>query len=173
MSKVGFGVTKAYRGETDTWLTPPYIIKALGEFDLDPATPVNMPWRTATTMYNINDDGFNKDWNKSDRIWMNPPYGPETKRWIAKLAAHGNGIALIFARTETAYFQEHVWGKADSILFLKNRIRFCDINGNESTNNGGSPSVLIAYGANNTTALENSNIPGALVYLKGNASINK
>ena len=170
MSKVGFGITKAYRGETDTWLTPPHIIKAVGEFDLDPATPIDMPWRTATIMYNVNDDGYSKEW--CGRVFMNPPYGPETKRWIAKLAAHGNGIALIFARTETAYFQEHVWGKADSILFMRNRIRFYDITGKESTNNAGAPSVLVAYGANNTTALENSGIPGALVYLKGNVRIN-
>jgi len=27
----------------DEWLTPPYIIKALGEFDLDPCAPINRP----------------------------------------------------------------------------------------------------------------------------------
>ena len=28
--------TRAFRGQTDCWLTPPEVIKALGPFDLDP-----------------------------------------------------------------------------------------------------------------------------------------
>lgn len=57
----------------------------------------------------------------------------------------GGGIALVFARTETAAFHEHVWNKADAIYFLKGRIRFFNVNGKI----GGSapaPSVLVAYG---------------------------
>ena len=30
----------------DEWLTPPEIIKSLGEFDLDPCSPINRPWAT-------------------------------------------------------------------------------------------------------------------------------
>ena len=33
-----------------TWLTPRYIIDALGPFDLDPCCPPKMPWRTAAEM---------------------------------------------------------------------------------------------------------------------------
>ena len=29
------------------WLTPPYVLDALGEFDLDPCSPVVRPWDTA------------------------------------------------------------------------------------------------------------------------------
>ena len=35
----------------DEWLTPPYIIEALGRFDLDPCSPINRPWDTATIHY--------------------------------------------------------------------------------------------------------------------------
>lgn len=35
----------------DEWLTPPFIIKALGPFDLDPCSPVNRPWDTAMRHY--------------------------------------------------------------------------------------------------------------------------
>ena len=79
------------------WLTPPYIVEALGEFDLDPCSPINRPWDTATRHYDEWDDGLNKPW--WGRVWCNPPYGREAEMWLKKLAGHGNGIALIFART--------------------------------------------------------------------------
>ena len=44
----------------DEWLTPPEIIKSLGEFDVDPCSPINRPWDTAKIHYNKNDDGFYK-----------------------------------------------------------------------------------------------------------------
>ena len=43
---------------------------------------------------------------------MNPPYGSETPKWLKKLSEHGNGIALIYARTETRMFFNYVWDKA-------------------------------------------------------------
>ena len=36
MNKGIGGHTKAYCGKTNEWLTPPDLIKSLGEFDLDP-----------------------------------------------------------------------------------------------------------------------------------------
>ena len=80
----------------DEWLTPPEIIHALGCFDLDPCAPVVRPWPTATRHYTIEDNGLVQPWD--GRIWCNPPYGTETGRWLARMAEHGNGIALIFAR---------------------------------------------------------------------------
>jgi hypothetical protein len=35
------GHHRPYRGQTDEWLTPPEIIAALGQFDLDPCSPIN------------------------------------------------------------------------------------------------------------------------------------
>ena len=35
-----------------------------------------------------------------------------------------DGIALIFARTETEGFVREVWGKADAVLFLHGRLNF-------------------------------------------------
>ena len=42
----------------DTWLTPPSIITSLGEFDLDPCSPINRPWPTAKEHYTIEDVVF-------------------------------------------------------------------------------------------------------------------
>ena len=65
---------------TDVWLTPPYIIEALGEFDLDPCSPINRPWDTAKKHYNVFDDGLAHQWE--GRVWCNPPYGKHTKKGL-------------------------------------------------------------------------------------------
>jgi hypothetical protein len=46
----------------DEWLTPKSIIDALGEFDLDPCSPVVRPWNTAKKHLTIEDDGLLTDW---------------------------------------------------------------------------------------------------------------
>jgi len=66
----------------DEWLTPPHILKALGEFDLDPCAPVVRPWPMAKTHYTKVDDGLQKQW--FGRVWCNPPYGREIGAWVKK-----------------------------------------------------------------------------------------
>jgi len=148
--------------KTDIWLTPPHILESLGHFDLDPCSPIERPWDTADKHYTIEDDGLIQDWE--GRVWMNPPYGPQMGKWMKKLGEHGNGIALVFARTETKAFFNHVWPRADALFFLKGRLRFCSLQG-EAQDNAGSPSVLIAFGQDNVKALENCGLEGKLVYL--------
>lgn len=145
----------------DEWLTPPHILRALGPFDLDPCAPVNRPWEMAAKHYTMLDDGLKRPWH--GRVWCNPPYGRETGAWLARLAEHDNGIALIFARTETEMFFEHVWGKATSILFLQGRLHFHHVTGERAKANAGAPSCLVAYGADAARRLANCGIPGRLV----------
>lgn len=149
---------------TDIWLTPPDIINSLGTFDLDPCCPNNLSWKTANTFYSIENgqNGLLLEW--WGRVWLNPPYS-DWVSFIKKLKEHGNGIALIFARTETKGFFEHIWEDADSILFLKRRIKFIrhDLSKCSSST---APSVLIAYGKNNTISLEKSGLEGKLIKLK-------
>jgi hypothetical protein len=148
---------------SNEWLTPLEIIRGLGEFDLDPSSPINRPWDTAKHHFTIKDDGLSQDW--FGRVWMNPPYGNLTKSFIKKLKEHGNGIALIFARTDNKMFHEHIFGCADSIFFFGYRLNFYDVRGEKPSNNGGAPSVLVAYGNNNTKAIEKSGLKGYLVKL--------
>lgn len=150
----------------DEWLTPPDIIKALGEFDLDPCAPhaSRRPWDTAKRHYSVEDDGLAQPW--TGRVWLNPPYGLEAAHWLSRLAAHGDGIALIFARTETAMFFEHVWDKAEALLFLRGRLHFHHVDGSRAAANAGAPSVLIAYGRRNAEALTDSCIPGYVLNLE-------
>lgn len=163
----GMGGHQSGKVITNTWLTPPEIIAALGAFDLDPATPETMPWQTAAERFTEKEDGLAQDW--FGRVWLNPPYTIEVIRWMRKLADHGDGIALVFARTETEWFFETVWPQASAVLFLKGRIFFHRANGSRAKENSGEPSALIAYGTRNVEALRNSGIEGQLVVLEGGA----
>ncbi|MBN8884430.1 MAG: adenine methyltransferase [Rudaea sp.] len=133
---------------TTTWLTPRSLIEALGPFDLDPATPESgMPWRTATRMLRPSDNGLTTPWPKESFVFHNPPYGKGMGEWMAKAAQHGNGITLIFARTETGYFHQNVFRHPNTtaIFFFASRLKFSDADGLEK-NAAVSPSVAIAYG---------------------------
>jgi phage N-6-adenine-methyltransferase len=152
------------RMKSDTWLTPPEIIKALGEFDLDPCCPPVMPWPTAAKYYSKVDDGLSQEWE--GRVWLNPPYSKEAVKWLRKLADHGQGTALVFARTETAWFFETVWRKATSVLFLEGRLYFHLPDGSKADGNAGAPSCLVAYGEVDDELLISSGIRGHYVRIK-------
>lgn len=94
-------------------------------------------------------------------VWFNPPYNRwEIGRWIAKLAAHGQGIALVYARTDTAWFQDY---PPDGLLLLRGRVRFVERRGSRTVS-GASPSMLMAYGDEATEALEVSTLKGQFYY---------
>lgn len=145
------------------WLTPPELVKKLGLFDLDPCSPINPPFVHAKTNYTMEDNGLELDW--FGRVYMNPPYGRGMEIWLEKLKKHGNGIALIFARTETKSFFDHIWNDAHALLFVKGRIKFYHVSGVQG-GTPGAPSVFIAYGKANADALENSGIRGKFIRLK-------
>lgn len=155
---------------TTTWLTPPHIQPALGgweSFALDPcAAPAPRPWSTARVMNAEADgDGLALKWD--GRVWLNPPYtSAEIGAWLEKLAGHGEGTALIFARTETAVFQSQVWDRASGLLFLAGRLHFHDALGERAKANAGAPSVLCAYGPEDMDRLAGSDLPGTFVPLR-------
>lgn len=150
----------------DEWLTPPYIISALGPFDLDPCSPSKRPWDTASSHYTKLDNGLSLPWN--GRVWLNPPYGKETFKWIERLAEHRNGIALIFARTETKGFHTQIWQKAKAVFFFEGRLKFHYVDGRQG-NTANAPSCLIAYDDDNADSIINAyvanKIKGRMVYL--------
>ena len=73
-------------GATDEWYTPPHVFQALGcEFDLDVASPgqFTTPWIPAKEFCTF--ASLERNW--SGFVWMNPPYGSETPKWLRLLAA--------------------------------------------------------------------------------------
>lgn len=156
----------------DEWLTPPDLLRALGGFDLDPCAPSadRRPWETAKYHFSVEQDGLTRPW--FGRVWCNPPYGLIASQWLARLAGHGNGVALIFARTETAMFFDHVWGKADALLFLRGRLHFHHVNGVRAAANAGAPSVLVAYGKRNAECLRTCGLAGHFVFVEQGEKVN-
>jgi DNA N-6-adenine-methyltransferase (Dam) len=150
---------------TDTWLTPPHILAALGDFDLDPcAAPDPKPWPTAKVHYTLPTDGLSQRW--LGRVWLNPPYSREAVKWLQKLALHGTGTALVFARTETSWFVETIWKAATAVLFLHGRLHFHHADGVRAAANAGAPSCLVAFGSTDADLLAESGLPGTFVRLR-------
>lgn len=72
-------------------------------------------------------DGLGQSWG-GERCWMNPPYGREIGPWVEKARREAERGALVVgllpARTDTAWFHEHVYRAATEIRFLKGRLKF-------------------------------------------------
>jgi hypothetical protein len=155
------GHHRGHHGKTNDWITPPHILGALGQFDLDPCQSLTQPWPCAAEGYTIVDDGLVRDW--FGRVYCNPPYGDEAWPFMERLAHHRNGIGLLFGRTETQMFRRHIWQEADGVLFLAGRLTFHLPDGSKAKGNSGGPSVLVAYGKHNVESLRTCGLPGALV----------
>jgi hypothetical protein len=154
------------KNKTVEWYTPKYIFDAIGvQFDLDPCSPGKdiVPWVPAKKWYTLPQDGLMLPWHGN--VWMNPPYGKETPVWLERLALHGTGIALLFARTDAKWFHKFV-SIASAICFVKGRVCFVpeanakDYGTGEFTpkDTPGAGSMLIAYGLENAIALGNSGL---------------
>lgn len=164
----GMGSHQSSSSQTDTWLTPPAIIEALGgwqSFDLDPCAAIDQPWLTAKIHYTEIENGLHRPWH--GRVWMNPPYKTElVAKFMGRMADHNQGVALIFARTETDSFHRFVWERATGIIFLRGRLHFHRINGKRAEINAGAPSCLISYGNEDRDILAAAAIDGHFVPLR-------
>lgn len=156
-SAKGFTHESAHN-ETHEWYTPPAIFELLRfpDFDLDPCSPgAGKSWVPAKNHFTKKDDGLKQPW--TGRVWLNPPYGQQTPDWLAKLKKHGNGIALVFARTDTDWFHT-IAKKADAIAFLIGRVKFRRFDGTTGKNGAGCGSMLLAYGDECADLLVNAGI---------------
>lgn len=136
-------------------------------------SPSPRPWPTARVHFEEADgDGLSRPWTGPDggplQIWLNPPYSAAViGRWLARLADHGRGTALIFARTETAAWFDHVWQRATAALFVRGRLRFHRPDGTPGPHDGGAPSACVAWGPEDAERLyqaqRRGDIDGAFV----------
>lgn len=150
-------------GSSVEWYTPPEIFRALGlTFDLDPCAPRGgLSWIPAGRFYSRLDDGLAQPW--IGRVWMNPPYGRGIEQWMRKLAAHGDGIALVHSRTDTQWWREAI-ASASAVCFVRSRVRFIRGATGEQVGPGSpAPSALIAYGTVCGIALAQSGLGPTLI----------
>jgi hypothetical protein len=152
-------------GGSPEWYTPPELFAALGlEFDLDPCAPP-LPladWLPVDRRYTQADDGLILPWHPHERVWLNPPYGQETGRWVGRLADHGNGIALTFVRLDTPWAQSALQ-RADAACFVLGRVNFiagpgASLRRFDRRSRAGAPSMLLAFGASCARALTKSGL---------------
>lgn len=80
------------------------------------------------------------------RVFCNPPYGRELAKWVKKCydeSEHALVVMLIPARTDTRWFHDYIYGKAE-IRFIKGRLRFGGSNCNAPF-----PSMVVIYDKTN------------------------
>lgn len=82
-------------------------------------------------------------------MFCNPPYGRALGAWVRKAyeeAQAGTTVVLLIpARTDTAYFHDYIYGKAE-IRFLRGRLHFEDEDGNRFPP-APFPSMVVIYTA--------------------------
>jgi hypothetical protein len=157
----GFGGAHPHapnKGATCEWYTPRPVFEALGlEFDLDPCAP-RLPaadWIPARERYSLPEDGLDLPWQGC--VWLNPPYGKEAGRWVEALAEHGEGVALVFARTDVRWWHRAV-PSASAVCFIAGRLTFIAGAGQSAPGNSGGPSALIAWGDDCAEAVSRSGL---------------
>lgn len=137
----------SHKGTTDSWLTPLWLIEALGDdFDLDPCGFEYH--RTAKEIWQLPKCGLINKW--TGKVWLNPPYS-EAKFWLDKMRQHRNGSVLIFSRTGTLgeYMKD-----CDHLFFLRKRVRFLDENLVQAPFNPGADSMIMSWGRQDFSKLE-------------------
>ena len=117
--------------ENSGWATSPELFDALnkefGPFDLDPAaTPDNAK---CDRFFTIEDNGLLLSW--FGRVFLNPPYiWGLVGDWVekARLETDNNRadlvVAVLPARTEVAWFHDHIINVGAEIRFLRGRHTF-------------------------------------------------
>lgn len=160
----GLAHEKPRRGLSNEWYTPPWLFKRLGlTFDLDPCAPPlpHAAWIPAARRICLPDDGLRASWRgpagEALRVWVNPPYGTDTGAWLRRLAEHGIGVALVYARSDTRWWQETV-PSATLFCLMAGRVRFIDEDGNPASSTSGAPSALVAFGDDCARAVAAANL---------------
>lgn len=134
-----------FSSNSNEWATPIALFRELDaefRFDLDPcSTHENAK---CADYYTIEDDGLTKNWG-GRRVFCNPPYGREIRKWVRKCYTEAQKpntlvVMLIPARTDTSYFHDYIYHKAKEIRFLRGRLHF-----NESKQGAPFPSMIVVF----------------------------
>lgn len=130
------------------WCTPQYLFDYLDHefhFVLDAAATENT--KKCDLCYTPDHSGLDHSWNVGGSVFCNPPYGRSIGKWVKKAFEESKTgvtiVLLIPARTDTSYFHDYIYGKAE-IRFLKGRIHFTDEFGNISAP-APFPSMIVVY----------------------------
>lgn len=130
-----------FSSATDDWATPQAFFDALNKefkFTLDPcASKSNAKCKK---FFSEKENGLLQSW-KGERVFMNPPYGRVIGDWVKKAATGGArvSVCLLPARTDTRWFHEYIYNKAE-VRFIKGRLKFGD-----GKNSAPFPSMVVVF----------------------------
>ena len=152
MSKINPGLYSSASGE---WETPQEFFDKLDEefgFTLDPcATPEN---KKCINFFSKFEDGLASRWCMMSgeligggAIFVNPPYGREIGKWIAKSYNESRYegsviVMLIPARTDTAWWHNYVM-KACEVRLIRGRLKFTRPDGHQAS--APFPSAVVVF----------------------------
>lgn len=146
-----------YSSKNMCWCTPQDLYDQLDDefhFVLDAAATSKSA--KCNMYYTPEDDGLSQTWNRGGSVFCNPPYGRNIKDWVSKAYYESirnpeiTIVLLIPARTDTQYFHEWIYGKAN-IRFIRGRLKFTDEDGNPAVDTTGRPcsapfpSMIVIY----------------------------
>lgn len=128
-----------FSSKTDLWETPQDFFDKLNEefhFQTDVcALPENAKCKH---FYTPEQDGLAQEWNGS--CWCNPPYGRQIGKWVQKASgSKATTVMLIPARTDTAWFHDYIYGKAE-VRFVRGRLKF-----GQAKNSAPFPSMVVVF----------------------------
>ena len=115
-----------FSSKTDLWETPQDFFDSVDDefhFNIDVcALPQNAKCKQ---YYTPKLDSLKQTWKGT--CWCNPPYGREIGKWVEKAvlsAREGATVVMLLpARTDTAWFHDLIYGKAE-IRFIRGRLKF-------------------------------------------------
>lgn len=132
-----------FSSKSDVWETPVEFFRALdAEFHFDCDACATNDNSKCERFFSPEQDGLKQDWVGT--VWCNPPYGRNILEWVRKGFISANSgkatvVMLLPARTDTKWFHEYVYGKAE-IRFLRGRLKF-----GGSKNSAPFPSMIVVW----------------------------
>lgn len=128
-----------FSSKSDIWETPQDFFDKLNEefhFQTDVcALPENAKCKH---FYTPEQDGLVQE--RSGYCWCNPPYGRQIGKWVRKASeSKATTVMLIPARTDTAWFHDCIYGKAE-IRFVRGRLKF-----GQAKNSAPFPSMVVVF----------------------------
>ena len=141
MAKINSGVMSSL---SDQWGTPQDFFDVLDAefgFTLDVCAS---EWNhKCDRFFTEEDNGLLQVWDGV--CWMNPPYGREIGKWMAKAVVPwrrgATVVCLVPARTDTAWW--HDYAMLGEVRFLRGRLKFVSLDGVKSS--APFPSAVVVF----------------------------
>ena len=130
--------------KSNEWSTPQVLFDELNaefHFTLDPCATIDNA--KCPRFFTQKENGLKQSW-ANEVIFMNPPYGGNTGRWIEKAWYESqNGatiVCLLVSSTDRSYWHDYIFPYAKEIWFIRGRLKF-----NKHKNPSFFPSAIVIF----------------------------